>query len=136
MPACLIALTPAARRALGGDRCEVARYPFRVGRECRRPGGSGTRDRPERRSPDAQGINDVYLDDAGRNGIDVSREHFQIEHGPEGHTLVDRSSACGTLVEGRLVGGDRTGGRTALRDHDVIVVGSQESPFVFKFRAG
>ena len=67
--------------------------------------------------------------------LNVSREHFLIEHNGSHYVLVDRQSTCGTLVEGTLVGGKQTGGAVRLRDGDVIIVGSSASPYVFKFRA-
>ena len=47
--------------------------------------------------------------------------------------LVDRGSACGTLVEGVRVGEKRSGGTIPLRNNDVIIVGTSVSDFVFKF---
>jgi len=49
---------------------------------------------------------------------------------------VDRGSVCGTIVEGRVLGGARTGGRVQVHDQDVIIVGTSASPFVFKLRLG
>ena len=43
------------------------------------------------------------------------------------------NSACGTIVNDRRIGGNRTGGRVELRDRDVIVLGGATSPFVFTF---
>ena len=40
----------------------------------------------------------------------------------------------GSLVEGRVLGDARTGGRIELHDRDVIIVGTSASPFVFKIR--
>jgi len=68
--------------------------------------------------------------------VNVSREHFQIEQDARDYVLVDRGSACGTIVEGRPVGGDRAGRRIALHDQDLIIVATSHSPLVFKFRAG
>jgi hypothetical protein len=55
--------------------------------------------------------------------------------GAEGdaYFLEDRGSACGTLVEGRAIGGARSGGRCALREGDVIIPGGSGSRFAFKF---
>lgn len=54
--------------------------------------------------------------------------------GAEGDTYFaeDRDSACGTLVEGRALGGARTGGRCALWEGDVIIPGGSGSRFGFK----
>jgi len=66
----------------------------------------------------------------------VSREHLQIQHNGTRYVLVDRESTCGTIVEGTLVGGDTRGGTITLHDGDVIIVGTSNSPYVFKFRVG
>ena len=130
----LIALAEEARRALNGEQRVIERFPFKVGRESRQP-GQGWRGAERRSSGTVPQLNDIYIVDPGAV-VNVSREHFQIEQDGGRYVLVDRGSACGTIVEGRTVGGDRKGGRTDLRDHDVIIVGTSHSPFVFKFRAG
>jgi len=65
--------------------------------------------------------------------LQISREHFAIERATGSYFLVDRGSACGTIVAGRHIGGDRAGGRTELRSGDEIVVGTDGSPYVFRF---
>lgn len=131
--ALLVALTPEARKALGGPEREMANFPYRVGRESR-----GIQRTPkgvvsERRSPGSRPSNDLYLleDDEPLN---VSRAHFEIERSATGYILVDRASTCGTIVEGEIVGGATRGGTIALRDGDVILVGTSRSPYVFRFR--
>ena len=129
----LLALTDEARDALKGDRWHIERFPFKVGRETR--AGRGAAPPDERRRGIAPQLNDIYILDR-RTELDVSREHFQIEAEAGRHELVDRGSACGTIVEGRTLGGERQGGRGPLDDHDVIIVGTSGSPFIFKFRIG
>jgi FHA domain len=129
----LVALTEEARTALRGEQHVIERFPFKVGRESRLAGRKAWHV-TERRAGGAPPLNDLYLLEPGEV-LNVSREHFAIEHDGDRHVLVDRGSACGTLVEGRLVGGDRSGGRAELHDHDVIIVGTSASPFVFKFRS-
>jgi FHA domain-containing protein len=133
MAAWLVALTNEARSTLHGEQRVIEQFPFKVGRESR-TGSGRVSSATERRSGDARQLNDLYVVDAGEV-LNVSREHFAIEHESGGYSLVDRGSVCGTIVEGLVVGGDRRGGRVALHDHDVIIVGTATSPFVFKFRA-
>ncbi len=76
--------------------------------------------------------NDLYLQETG-SVLNVSREHFQIEARNGEFFLVDRGSACETLVEGAPVGRDRSGGETLLQNGDVIIVGTSASRHVFKF---
>ena len=130
VPAFLKALTPEARACLGAPMVQISRYPFRVGRESRvGPGG----DFPDpRRRQDSVPNNDLYLFEPGPM-LNVSREHFQIEIKGGQFVLVDRGSACGTLVEGELVGGEREGGKRKLENNDVIVVGTSTSRYIFKF---
>jgi pSer/pThr/pTyr-binding forkhead associated (FHA) protein len=68
--------------------------------------------------------------------MNVSRSHFQIDRSDAGYLLVDLESTCGTIVEGTLVGGDTRGGTIALHDGDVIIVGTSNSSYAFKFRVG
>jgi hypothetical protein len=129
----LIALTDEARHAIGAEYVTLARLPFKVGRESR---SMLTRlsNSLDRRIGSAPQVNDVYIDEKDRF-VHVSREHFLIDLDEDGYFLVDRGSVCGTIVAGRQVGGDRRGGRARLRDHDLIIVGSAASPYLFKFRA-
>lgn len=129
----LVALTGEARAILHGEQRVIEHFPFKVGREGRTTAikaGSAS----ERRMGAAPQLNDLYIVDAGEV-LNVSREHFAVEHEGGHYFLVDRGSVCGTIVEGQAIGGDRRGGRVALHDHDVIIVGTAASPFVFKFRA-
>jgi len=124
-------LTPEAKAALGSSLFEVKQFPFRMGRESRNLGKS--ENRPDsRRKPDSVRNNDIYLVELGRV-FNVSREHLLIDYREGGYLLVDRGSTCGTLVEGELVGEKRKGGSIPLRNNDVIIVGTSESKFIFKF---
>jgi pSer/pThr/pTyr-binding forkhead associated (FHA) protein len=58
----------------------------------------------------------------------VSREHFLIDTKHELYVLIDRGSFCGTIV-----GGQRAGGQIELRNEDVVIIGTVDSPYVFKF---
>lgn len=126
----LKALTPEAKAALGGDRLEITRFPFKVGRESREY--DLTSDAVSRRRTDSLRNNDLYLQEPG-TVLNVSREHFLIDERDATYVLVDRGSTCGTMVEGKLLGGRRTGGWKQLQNNDVIIVGTSESRFVFKF---
>ena len=77
--------------------------------------------------------NELYLRDIS-DPLNVSREHFQVEWQDGDLTLVDRGSTCGTIVEGRQVGGNGKGGTAPLSDGAVIIVGTAFSLFVFKIR--
>lgn len=126
-------LTPEARAAVGGKDVVVNRFPFRVGRESRLGLIRGTLRVIERRKLDHPPNNDLYLIDE-RRPLQVSREHFQIERSADGgYELVDRDSACGTIVGNQNVGGGDSGGRCALVHGNVIVVGTDQSPYAFKF---
>jgi pSer/pThr/pTyr-binding forkhead associated (FHA) protein len=131
--AVLVALTPEARAALGSSEHPIHDFPFRVGRESRSTQRTAARVVTERRRTRSRPNNDVYLEERGEP-LNVSREHFLIEYNGTHYVLVDRQSACGTLVEGTLIGGKNTGGAVRLADGDVIIVGGSISPFVFKFR--
>jgi len=126
----LKALTPEARAALGGNFCQITKFPFRVGRESRLKLNASFAG--SRRQTNPIPNNDLYLVETGTL-INVSREHFLIDAQGNGFVLVDRGSACGTLVEGETVGEKRKGGSRQLNSNDVIIVGTSESRFIFKF---
>jgi pSer/pThr/pTyr-binding forkhead associated (FHA) protein len=130
----LAALTAEGREALHGAEMEIAVFPFRVGRESRR---FESRDKQaffaDKRKPANRPNNDLYLVEDSEL-LSVSREHFQIVRGENGFALEDRGSTVGTIVEGRRVGGENTGGLIDLHDGDVIIVGGSVSPHVYKFR--
>jgi hypothetical protein len=130
----LKALTPEARAALGGPSVKIAQFPFRVGRESRTNSRSGAIPASPGRRAEAFPNNDLYLVETG-NIFNVSREHFLIDAKDGHYILLDRGSSCGTLVEGDLVGERKQGGWRRLKDHDVIIVGTSDSKFIFKFIA-
>ena len=130
----LIALTPEAETALAGRGISVTELPFHVGRDLRDPERLSFRMLSNRRRGRVVGPNHLYLPDGGARHR-VSREHFSIGTDGDGFFLEDRRSACGTLVEGKVVGGNRQGGQCPLEPGDVIIPGGSHSPFVFKFLA-
>lgn len=127
----LKALTAEMDLSFRGPTLEVVEFPFRVGRECRatspnpRPSLS-----PERRGGTPRN-NDLYILETGSR-LFVSRQHLLIEARDSGFCLMDLFSACGTIVEGRYVGGDHKGGEVALEHQDIVVVGTSNSPYMFK----
>lgn len=136
--AVLQALTPEAREAvqsaqLVGDAVVILDFPFRVGRESRIRKIDGRIERIERpKGKEGPPNNDLYLVDRGQL-LNISREHFQIEKVTDGYVLVDRGSACGTRVGEELVGSGDMGGRSILRDGDVIAAGTKGTPYLFRF---
>lgn len=136
-PATLVAVTKEAERALAGTReVPVTQFPFRVGRERRSP--ESDRHLPpevaQRRRGESPPANDLYLQEESSRNLHISGEHFAIEFVDGRFFLVDRGSACGTIVAGRRVGGHRKGGRTELHDGDEVIVGTGRSRYVFQFR--
>lgn len=126
--------TPTTSLAINRDELRLDQFPFRVGREARTHLAGATPETSERREVVGRPNNDLYVKDMGKP-LNVSREHFQIEENSDGsYELVDRGSACGTVVGGYIVGGDYTGGRCTLKFGDDIIVGTPQSPIVFKFR--
>ncbi len=132
--AALVAVTKEARLALGGQQeVRVTQFPFKVGRESRvaRP---ANRILVELRLGVAPQLNDLYLvEPQWADVLQISREHFAIEYADDQFFLIDRGSVCGTIVAGKQVGGNRTGGRTELRKGDELIVGTNASPYVFRF---
>ncbi len=129
-------LTPEAKEALDGSaEIRLRALPFRIGRDSRTPIRNGWFGRSERREPRADTNNELYLLDTGRLK-NVSREHCQIfedRDEPGRYFLEDRGSVCGTIVGSRTVGGHRQIESCRLEHENVIVIGTQESPFAFQF---
>lgn len=128
----LRSVTPTARLIIG-EEVELNCFPFRVGREGRKQPPPGLLSRMERRPAPEPNNNELYVKDFGKV-VNVSREHFQIEEKDDGsYELVDRGSACGTIVGNNLVGGNFSGGRCPLSFGDAIIVGTRQSEIVFEF---
>ncbi len=130
----LRALTPEAEAALRGrQEIEIDRFPFRVGRESRAAPNPVSFDGEERRHRTGAPVNELYLRDENPRKH-VSREHFQIERRDDGRfEILDRGSACGTVVGNQTLGGRRQAGRCVLENENVIIAGDSESPYVFQF---
>jgi len=131
--AALIATTPEAVRALRGlARVELACFPFKIGRESRASKPPATI--VELRLGVAPDVNDLYLIEARWSDLfQISREHLQIEQEGQRFFVADRGSQCGTMVAGRPVGGNRSGGRVEVKSGDLIVVGNDSSEYIFRF---
>lgn len=127
----LVALTPESAEAICAREINIPHLPFRVGRESRRLKWTDAGMVGERRKS-AAANNELYLVEPSEP-MNVSREHFLIDREGGGFFLQDRGSVCGTLVEGELVGSGRPA-RVSLNDHDVIIVGTSLSRYIFKFR--
>jgi pSer/pThr/pTyr-binding forkhead associated (FHA) protein len=139
--AILKATTPDAVKAapLGKIKSGLIRiesFPFRVGREARVALVDGELMILDRRprTGHEQPSNDLYLHDSGTT-LNISREHFQIDSTPDGFVLVDRGSACGTSLNGVLVGGNDAGGSASLHDGDTVGIGGESTPYLFTFVA-
>ncbi len=128
----LKALTAEMDLSFHGPLLEVSAFPFKIGRECRDRRSHG---RPpglvERRTGKVPPNNDLYIQESG-NRLFVSREHLLIERREDGLYLVDLFSSCGTIVEAVYIGGDHKGGETKLAPNDVVIVGTANSPYMFK----
>jgi hypothetical protein len=108
-------------------------FPFRVGRESRGATVEGKffgTLRP--RAPGQNPNNDLYLMDPGP-GMQVSREHFQIERRDSGYVLVDRGSTLGTIVGDVRLGRNTGLVSTPLADGDTIRIGEPQSPYLYTF---
>jgi len=129
----LMALTPEAEASIGGEQLVLEHFPYRIGRESRVEVVGGVVQVAERRRDNlAAPNNDLYLLDRGRS-LNVSRRHLQIERDGDDYRVVDHGSACGTLVGTRKIGGHDARGECPLKDGELLVIGSSESPFVFRF---
>ncbi len=133
----LTALTDDARTALNGSEClEINCFPFLVGRNERIRVSQGKAYVAERRQLNGSPVNHCYLVE-NHTPMYISREHFALDClGDNEFTLIDRNSACGTIVAGVQVGGRDTGGRIDLKSGQTIQIGSSASPYLFRFEVG
>jgi hypothetical protein len=125
-------LTPEAEASLGAKLYQIPKFPFRIGRESRNSRKNSFLN--SRRRTDSMPTNDLYLIEK-EPPLNISREHFQIEWRDNTFFIIDRGSACGILVEGATIGGNRTGGQHPLGSGDVIIVGTSASRHIYKFIA-
>jgi pSer/pThr/pTyr-binding forkhead associated (FHA) protein len=113
----LFGLTPAAAAAAGA--LSLARLPFRVGRL------------PVAGEAQPMEVNHLQLSDT--KPFHVSRNHFAIEHGPDGVQVRDRGSYVGTIVNGVQIGGHHHVATVPLVvGENEVVAGSPRSPFRFR----
>ncbi len=142
-------MTDEATAALGGgDRVVVTTFPFRIGREARTTALARAVASVERRLGTAPQANDLYLIERASSpeAYQISRRHCDIEHEAGRFFLLDRASATGSTIlkpharggsSGRVeaqAGGSGFQARSELHDGDFIVLGTRNSPYVFRFQ--
>jgi pSer/pThr/pTyr-binding forkhead associated (FHA) protein len=145
--AALIPMTDEAKAAIdGGEYVAVEAFPFRIGREERTNLIARAIASVERRLGTVSQVNDLYLLDSASapESCQISRRHCEIEYQQGRFFLVDRASATGcTVLKARgagfppvetQVGGGGFDARTELQNGDFIVLGTRNSPFVFRFQ--
>jgi len=121
------------RREFGHDIIPIYNYPFKIGREARVNYVDGEVILQERHKLSGkEPNNDIYLLDNGQF-LQISREHCSVVSQNDTYTLVDRGSACGSIVNQFSIGGDDRNGSMPLKDGDIITLGSKESHYKFKF---
>jgi hypothetical protein len=129
----LYPLTEEARKSIKGEVIMLDKFPYRIGRQSRSNGEFGPREESDRREPDHSFNNDYYLIDDGRQ-LNISREHLQVDKKEDGSFEVfDRGSTCGTYVDDHNIGGDNKNARYPVKKGSVVVLGTLNSPYVFKF---
>ncbi|MBI1275297.1 cyclic nucleotide-binding domain-containing protein [bacterium] len=103
------------------DGLAIKSFPFRVG---------GI---PPGEADNPLDWNDVMI--PGANPLLLSRNHFAIQKTNEGLLVVDRGSACGTLVNGTGIGLGQPDYKAALKPgRNTITAGGQNSPYQFIVR--
>ena len=136
--AVLKCMTPKAKKAVPdnmrhNDLVPIHHFPFKIGRESRIGITEGEFEILERRkSSYTPSSNDLYLEDNSEL-LNISRQHLSIEESGSGFIVVDRGSACGTIVQGKSIGGKDKGGSCPLKDGGLIVIGIEGSPYKYQF---
>jgi hypothetical protein len=130
----LVPATDEARAALGNKpQIRITGFPFNIGRESRHRPLEKLKAELERRLGGTKPLNDLYLLEPPSHLLHISREHFAIDYFNDRYMLVDRASACGTLVAGKPVGANASISQTEIKNGDLIIVGTSQSPYVFRF---
>jgi len=119
------------KRTNGLDILLILDFPFRIGREARVCYSENGPIIQERHNIDQKPNNDVYLLD-NNNLLEISREHCSIVKQNDKYILVDRGSACGSMVN-RYKIGNGSAPNCPLEDGDIITLGSEDSEYKFKF---
>jgi hypothetical protein len=133
--ATLVPVTPEAQAAIQHrEEIHISTFPFKIGRESRLRAIDRLKSEVERRLGGAPPSNDLYLLELSGDLLHLSREHFLIDYRDDRFSLVDRRSACGTVVSGRTIGGTAEEHCVELLHGDTIIVGTEDSPYVFQFR--
>src|SRR5262245_28198000 len=105
LSATLIPVTPEAAASINHRReVRITTFPFKVGRESRTRTMDRLKSQVERRLGGVPALNDLYLLEPVAALLHISREHFLINLVGDRFALVDRNSACGTIVSGRVLG--------------------------------
>ncbi len=143
MPTTLIAITDQASEGLRGQRSvTIPHLPFKIGREKRLPGlepepsrgVASIKNFVERRLGTMPQLNDLYIVEwPNADGFHVSREHLLIDNVDGRHLVIDRGSACGTIVGSIPISIDAENYWTEIRNDDLLVVGGPRSPFRYRF---
>ena len=108
-----------ALKAVSAEGVDVKTFPFRLGRASRHA------------SEDPLQANHLMLLDSAP--YSVSRNHCAINLVPEGVSIEERGSFLGTIVNGSLVGGERTVSKKMLNPgENEVILGTRKSPFRFK----
>ncbi len=129
----LYPLTEEARKSIKGEVIMLDKFPYRIGRQSMSNGEPGPREESDLREPDHSSNNDYYLIDDGRQ-LNISREHLQVEQKEDGSFEVfDRGSTCGTYFGDQNIGGDNKNARYPIKKGSVVILGTLNSPYVFKF---
>jgi len=138
--AVLIPLTPEATAAMPAKGSHngmipVWKTPFRIGRESRMEidenGNVTVKERYKHGFITAE-VNDIYLFDLGEK-FQISREHLRIDKNGEGYFVLDRGSKCGSAVGDTRIGADSLTEQVPLNDGDTVVLGTDHSPYRYRF---
>ena len=119
-PTTIDAINSVHKTCLPKHMIGVWNFPFKLGRESRIDIVDGQqvimeRKRPDRHKPN----NDVYIIDSGER-LQISKEHMYIDLINNEFYVIDRGSACGTIVNTAAIGGKDHGGKLPLKHGDLI----------------
>jgi len=115
----LVAKTDKLRQKIARPELTVPKFPFRMGRWS------------DNFQADVFVSNDLLIRD--EKPFQISRNHCALEKEGTRFYILDRGSAFGTRVNGKLIGGPETQVVCALKNgENEVQLGGKESPYIFQ----
>ena len=128
----LTGLSDISKKTLVRGRLNVRRFPFRVGRRVNaraytvESSVNSVQGVADEEKSGKVGVMDLEIDEVSRPYY-VSANHYYIEKDENNFVIVDNGSRLGIILNKRKINGT-----AILEKENILIVGSQYSPYVYK----